>query len=538
MNNKTILAIDIGSTKVCSIIAEDSQEGLRIIGAGVERSQGLRKGTITNIDLASKAIKNSLEDAKRVAGESYDRGIVSISGAYAKSIDSSGIVNIPNKEIGVKEINRVMQTALYNANIPKEYDVLHALPYNFKVDEQEFVEDPLGMNASRLEVHTHIIITQKSNLNNLKRAVEAAGVQVENIVLNSYASSIATVNHDDKNLGVAVVDIGGNTSNFVIHAAGNSVRYNGFLPVGSNNITQDLSLALHTPVNVAENVKVTYGNLNFYHSPDDMIELPVIGDEQTTHEVSLDLVHQVIDARVSETVSLVARKIEESGLKKDIGAGIILTGGLTKLEGIRELAMDIFEMPTRLAKPRDMSGLFESLRDPAFSTAIGLILHAAGYYSQYEFDSNRRMRHNNEEAEKLNEVQLDDIKGFGAENQPDFGGIQKPNFGNNSRTPRGGNSFGNGNFGKQNPSQFGSQEIPTFNSNQNTMNPQGNQKNNMGFPNNEYGIQKNYADSIPPAVEMENRQIRRPNQQNGMQQANKNDTGFFSKTVQWINQLF
>jgi cell division protein FtsA len=538
LNSKTILAIDIGSTKVCSIIAEDSIDGLRIIGAGVDRSQGLRKGTITNIELASRSIKNSLEDAKRVAGEISDRAIVSISGAYAKSIDSSGIVNIPNKEIGIKEINRVMQTALYNANIPKEYDVLHALPYNFKVDEQEFVEDPLGMNASRLEVHTHIIITQKSNLNNLKRAVEASGVQVENIILNSYASSIATVNHDDKTLGVAVIDIGGSTSNFVIHAGGNSVRYNGFLPVGANNITQDLSLALHTPVNVAENVKVTYGNLNFYHSPDDMIELPVIGDEQTTHEVSLDLVHQVIDARVSETLSLVSQKVEASGLKKDIGAGIILTGGLTKLEGIRDLAMQIFDLPVRLAKPKDMNGLFESLRDPAFSTAIGLILHAAGYYSQYEFDSNRNMRHNNEEEDRLNEVSLDDIKGLGGANnnnnnqkrnqkpQKSFGtsevyGIEQNNIPNT--TP----DLNNINMGQQN-------NYSQTNKLRNGNTPQGSNNNYQGG----YGIKNNYIDEgLSPAFQDPNMQ-KQGQLSNRIPQNQPQENGIFTKTWQWINQLF
>ncbi len=177
--------------------------------------------------MASKSIKNALSDAKRVAGTEFVSAIVSISGAYTKSLNSSGIVNIPNKEVGLKEINRVMQTSLYNANIPNEYEVLHTLPYNFKVDDQDFIEDPLGMNAARLEVETHIITTQKSNLNNLRKAVKAAGVDVDNIVLSGYASAIATLNSDEKELGAAVVDMGGSTCNLVIHS-GNSVRYNDF----------------------------------------------------------------------------------------------------------------------------------------------------------------------------------------------------------------------------------------------------------------------------------------------------------------------
>ena len=421
----TILAIDVGSTKVCAIIAEikGAGEEVRIIGAGDEKSQGLKRGSITNIDLASRSIKTAFEDAKRVAGTFETEAIVSISGAYAKSINSTGIVNVPHGEIGLTEIDRVMQTAKYNADIPTEYDVLHVLPYNFKVDEQDFVEDPLGMNASRLEAYAHIIITPKSNFNNLKRAVELAGLKVKNIVLNSYASSIATVNHDEKSLGVGIIDMGGNTSSFVIHAAGNSIRYNGFLGVGSNHITNDLSMALHTPVKVAENVKITYGNLDYFS--DDLIELPVIGDENSTHEVSLDMVSNVIHARVAETLQLLSQQIDASGLRRDIGAGFVLTGGLTKLEGIRKLAMNILNAPVRLAKPKHLVGLFESLRDPAFSTSIGLIMYSTGSYSLYEFDSNGKMRYNEEVAEQQKmpkSVSLENISpinsNFGNRTQP------------------------------------------------------------------------------------------------------------------------
>lgn len=245
--SRTILAIDIGSTKICAIIAEvGNDKSISITGAGVCKAQGLKKGSITNIELASRSIKTALNDAKRVSGsDAAKTAIVSISGAYTKSVNSSGIVNIQNKEVSFKEIERVMQASLYNANIPNEYEVLHALPYNFKVDDQDYIEDPLGMNASRLEVDTHIITTQKSNLNNLRKAVRGAGIEVENIVLSGYASSIATLNQDEKELGVALIDMGGHTSNLVIHS-GNSIRYNEFLGVGSNHVTSDLSMALHT----------------------------------------------------------------------------------------------------------------------------------------------------------------------------------------------------------------------------------------------------------------------------------------------------
>ena len=393
--SRTVLAIDIGSTKICAIIAQiDNDNKIAITGAGTTKAQGLKRGSITNIELASRSIKTAVEDAKRVAGSDVKSAIVSMSGAYTKSLNSNGIVNIQSKEISFKEIERVMHTSLYNANIPNEYEVLHALPFNFKVDDQDFIEDPLGMNASRLEVETHIITTQKSNLNNLKKAVLSAGVEVENIVLNSYASSIATLNDDEKELGVAVIDMGGNTSNVAIHA-GNSIRYNEFLGVGSNHVTSDLSMALHTPLNVADEVKLTYGSLTDESS--DLIEIPVIGDMDSTHEVSLDVVHNVIYARVEETLMILAQFVENSGLKDQIGAGIVLTGGFSKMQGIRELAVATFgSMPVRLARPIETDGLFDELRGAEFSSAIGLVMYSAYAYTPYEIDANKRVRHTNE----------------------------------------------------------------------------------------------------------------------------------------------
>ncbi|WP_456381947.1 cell division protein FtsA [Hydrogenimonas sp.] len=394
--SKPLLAIDIGSSKVSVVIAEQKENAVHVIGFGVAKSQGVRKGTITNIELTTRSIRQALADAKRVAGTTSNRAIISISGAYTRSINSSGIVNIPQKEIGIKEINRVMQTALYNANIPNEYEVLHVLPYNFKVDEQEFIEDPFGMNASRLEVDTHIITTQKSNLNNLKKAVKSAGIGIENVVLGGYASAISVLNTDEKELGVCVIDMGGSTCEMVVHS-GNSIRFNTFLAVGSNHITNDLSMALHTPLYIAEKIKLEYGSLRSPSS--DLIEIPVIGDDEENHEISLEIVYNVIQARVQETLMILAKELEKSNLKDQIGAGIVLTGGMTKLEGIRELAMAIFDnMPVRIAKPRSVEGDFEPLHDPAFATVLGLLEYGAGEYTQYEIDSNRKMLHKKERS--------------------------------------------------------------------------------------------------------------------------------------------
>ena len=401
----TILAIDIGSTKICAIIAEIKDSEVTIQGHGISKSQGVKKGAITNIELASKSIKKAINDAKRIAGSNITSATVSISNAYAKSLNSTGIVNIPHKDISIKEINRVMQTALYNANVPTEYDVIHVLPYNFRVDDQDFIEDPFGMNASRMEVDVNIIMTQKSNLSNLKKAVRSAGVEIDGIVLSGYASAIATMDEDEKELGVAVIDMGGQTSNLVIHT-GNSIRYNDFLGVGSNHITNDLSMALHTPLQVAENVKVRHGNL--VESSNEVVELPIIGDEETRNGVSLEVVHSVIFSRVEEALMILSKSLEKSALKEQIGAGIILTGGMTKLKGMRELAQAIFTgMPVRVGYPDNVNGLFDELKDPAFSTVVGLLLYKAGGHTQYEIDFQQELLHSKAAYEEnLNDIRI------------------------------------------------------------------------------------------------------------------------------------
>ncbi len=400
----TVLAIDIGSTKICAIIAEIKDSEVTIQGHGISKSQGVKKGAITNIELASKSIKKAINDAKRIAGSNITSATVSISNAYAKSLNSTGIVNIPHKDISIKEINRVMQTALYNANVPTEYDIIHVLPYNFRVDDQDFIEDPFGMNASRMEVDVNIIMTQKSNLSNLKKAVRSAGVEIDGIVLSGYASAIATMDEDEKELGVAVIDLGGQTSNLVIHT-GNSIRYNDFFGVGSNHITNDLSMALHTPLQIAENVKVRHGSL--IESSNEMIELPIIGDEESRNGVSLEVVHSVIFSRVEEALMILAKSLEKSALKEQIGAGIILTGGMTKLKGMRELAQAIFSgMPVRVGYPDNVNGLFDELRDPAFSTVVGLLLYKAGHHTQYEIDFKQELLH----SKAMFEDNLNDIR--------------------------------------------------------------------------------------------------------------------------------
>ena len=397
--SKTILAIDIGSITTKAVIAEiDEFNDIKVLGHGFEKSQGVKKGIITNIDLASKTIKKAVSDARRIAGNNIHTAIVSISSAYTKSLNSIGIVNIPQKDITLKEINRVMETALYNADIPKDYDVLHVLPYNFKVDDQSNIEDPFNMNATRMEVEAHIIVAQKSSLSNLKKAIISAGLDVESIVLDSYASAIATMTNDERKLGVAVLDLGGQTSSITI-LKGNSVRYNNFLPVGSDHITNDISIALHTPLDIAEKVKIQYGDL--IEVSEDELELPIIGDNINTNIIPLKVVHDVMIARVEELLLILSKYLDKSDLRDRIGSGIILTGGLTKLRHIREFAQLIFPgISVRVAQPKELNGLFDGLKDPSNSTVIGLLLYKSGLNTQYEIDNNKNLLHNKEEQQQ------------------------------------------------------------------------------------------------------------------------------------------
>ena len=404
--SSTILAIDIGSTNIRAVIAEiDKFNEIKVLGHGFAKSQGVKKGIIINIDLASKAIKKAVNDARRIAGNNISSAIVSISSAYAKSTNSIGIVNISQKDITIKEINRVMETALYNANIPKDFEVLHVLPYNFKVDNQSNIEDPYNMNASRVEVKTHIIIVQKSSLSNVKKAIVSAGLEVESIILDTYASAIATLSEDEKTLGVAVIDLGGHLSSLSIFK-NNSLRYNNFLPIGSNHITRDISITLHTPLEVAEKVKKEHGDLNVVS--DDILELSIIGDTENKNSIPLEVVHKIIVARVDELLLLLAKYLKEDNLENSISAGIVLTGGMTKLKNIREFAQLRFPgISIRVGAPKELKGLCDELKGPENSTVIGLLKHKLGKYTQYEIDNKKRLLHNKEELDTLGNIKLE-----------------------------------------------------------------------------------------------------------------------------------
>ena len=381
-----ILAVDVGTSKTTAIIAEYN-ENLTVSGVGISKSKGIKKGIVTNIEEASKSIKSAVNDAKRVAGIEINRAIVSISNAYTKSIKSYGIVNIPAKEVTLKEINRALNSAVLNAAIPNDYVAIQAIPYNFKVDESDEIEDPIGMSGSRLEVSLHIILAQKSGLENLKKTFKLAGIEIDKIVNSSYASGLAVLKDDEKELGAVVIDTGASTSDISIFL-NNVLRYTDYLPLGSHHITNDLSIALHTTIKEAEDIKIHFER--YINNSEDLIEISLIGNENEKQKASISTITQVISARVEETFLLLNKKIEESGLKDKIGTGIVLTGGFTKFYNIKEIASHFFEgLPVRIGYPKEIEGLVDNLKSPEFSTAIGLLFYATGKSSKYEKDSNQ-----------------------------------------------------------------------------------------------------------------------------------------------------
>ena len=382
---KTILGIDIGSSKTVAIIADIGEEPT-ITGVGITKTKGIRKGTITNLEQVSSSIKQAVNDAKRIAGVNVDTAIVSISGTYTKSIQSHGIINIPSHEITLSEIHRVIQTSLYNANLQQDEVILQAIPYNFKVNDISDVEDPEGMSGNRLEVDVHIIISPRAAVENLKKTFKMAGIKVENIVLNAFASAIATLNDEEREQGVALIDIGATTSDLIIIKE-NAIRWSEFVGVGSHHITNDLSMAIKTPISKAEEIKLNIAKFK----DDDIVEVPIIGDDKT-QSINIVTIKQIMYARINETLMILNKLIEDSKLKDSL-SGIVLTGGFTNLTNLRETAIDIFgNMAVRVAKPKEINGLFKNLKSPEFSTAIGLILYSLGKHSSYEIDSNKKFR--------------------------------------------------------------------------------------------------------------------------------------------------
>ena len=423
---QVILAIDIGSSKICSLIAEVQGGVPRILGVGISQSRGIQKGVIKAIDSASKALKESLDEAKRMAGVDINKAYISLSGHCAKSENVYEMTGLQsNCEIGVKEINRIMQQADFKARqniIPQNFELVHILPYSFKLDNREFIDDPFGMIGSQLEMSARVVYVHRNDLTNLKKVVQSAGVEVVGIVLNAYASAIATLSDDEKELGVCCVDMGSGSCNFMIHR-GNAMQYEDFLSAGSWNITNDIAQVLSTTIDTAELIKKDFAKLNDL-TPEDMEmtldKVPTRNGE--TRMVPYEVLHGIVFSRVFDILQRIEQSIEKSGLKSALGGGIVITGGMSYMNGLKDLAKKVFtNLSIRIAEPKEINESFEMLKRKGypfacFSTAIGLVLYASGRFTNYELDANRKMKYKQKGQRSANvsdiekENNLDDIK--------------------------------------------------------------------------------------------------------------------------------
>lgn len=400
--NRTTLAIDLGSTSTIAVIAQnDLSNKINIKGIGVEKTKGVNKGNITDIELASETIQQALNTAKSSSDQiELEETVVSVSSAFTKGIRSSGIVNIPNGFISDKEINQVLQMALYNATIVPEYDVIQVLPIYFKVDDGNMVDNPLNMNGMRLEVSVYITTIKKTTLANISNTFKNAGVEVTNFVLSGYASTLSLLNEEREKTGFCVLDIGGTTTDILLYK-NKAILFNGFLPIGSNHITTDLSKMLHTPPAAAEKLKTEYGTLVPSNDSDESeahktikkVKIPVIGSDTDTKEMPLDMVQPIIHARVEELLILAKDKLEASGTMDKIGAGVVITGGISELPGIQELASKVFEgMPVTVANPQNIQNGYMSFDDPTMATIVGLLKYSLDTRQVFELGSDKQLR--------------------------------------------------------------------------------------------------------------------------------------------------
>jgi cell division protein FtsA len=371
------VGIDIGTTKVCTLVGELSdKDRVRIIGLGLEPSQGMHKGTVVDVAQATEAIRAAKRQAERTSGYEIGRAYISVAGKHISSLNSKGITGLnPNRGVVTpEEIERALEAARAVA-LPHNREVLHVIPRTFTLDGQEGIHNPLGLHAYRLEVEAHIITAASSSLRNLEKCVNDSGLAVDRFVLNQLASGEVALTEAERDSGVAVIDIGGGTTDLAIFIEG-TVWHTAVIEVGGNHITSDIAHVLHLPMAESERIKIDYGNARPEHVNRDMlITVQPFGEEMPTQLLAHD-VARIIEARVDEIFTLVMQEIKRSGYDGLLPAGIVLTGGTALLKGIRESASKIMRLPARVAQPEDITGLVDKLQSPAYSTGVGLLRFA------------------------------------------------------------------------------------------------------------------------------------------------------------------
>ncbi|BAW79601.1 cell division protein FtsA [Candidatus Nitrosoglobus terrae] len=368
-----IVGLDIGTSKVAAIVAEAHSQGeVEVIGMGFHASHGLKKGVVVNIDSTVQSIQIAVEEAELMAGCRIHSVFTGISGNHIRSLNSHGIVAIRDKEVSSEDIARVVDAARAVA-IPADRKILHVLPQEFIIDNQEGIRDPVGMSGVRLEAKVHIVSGAMSAVQNIIKCVRHCGLEVDDIVLQQLASSYSVLMDDEKELGVCLVDIGGGTTDIAVFTDG-AIRHTAVIPIAGDQITNDIAVALRTPTQHAEDIKLRYAcALTQLTSSDEGIEVPSVG-ERPSRRLSRQTLAGVVEPRYDELLKLVLQELQRSGYEELLGAGVVLTGGSAKMEGAIDLAEEIFNMPVRLGIPQHITGLADVARNPVHATGVGLLL--------------------------------------------------------------------------------------------------------------------------------------------------------------------
>ncbi len=369
--DEIIVGLDIGTTKIAAIVGEVTEDGTDIIGIGTAPSKGLRKGVVVNIDATVKAIQHAIVEAENMAGCEISTVYASISGGHIRGINSHGVVAVKDKEIRETDIARVIDAAKAMA-IPLDREVLHVLPQQYIIDDQDGIRDPLGMAGVRLESKVHIVTTAVTSGQNVVKCANRCGLQVADIVLDPLASSEAVIEDDEKELGVALVDIGGGTADIALFAEG-AIVHTAVLPLGGGHVTNDIAVGLRTPLEAAEGIKKRYGcALPSLIDEGDTIEVPSVGGRDP-RILERDLLVKIVQPRIEEIFEHIRSEIVRSGYFETLAAGAVLTGGTTIMEGVPELAEEVLGLPARRGLPRGVGGLTDVVRSPMYSTGVGLV---------------------------------------------------------------------------------------------------------------------------------------------------------------------
>jgi cell division protein FtsA len=374
--DEIIVGLDIGTTKIAAIVGEVTDDGLDIIGIGTAPSRGLRKGVVVNIDATVQAIQQAIVEAENMAGCEVSTVVAGISGAHVRGLNSHGIVAVKDKEIRDTDVARVIEAAKAVA-IPMDREVLHVLPQQYIIDDQDGIRDPLGMAGVRLESKVHIVTTAVTSAQNVVKCANRCGLQVSDIVLEPLASAEAVVEDDEKELGVALIDIGGGTTDIIIFADG-AIVHTAVLPLGGSHITNDIAVGLRTPLGAAEKIKRKYGcALPTMVEEDEKMEVPSVGG-RAPRVLSRKLMCKIVEPRVEEIFEHVRREIARSGYWDSLAAGVVLTGGTTIMDGLAEQAESVLGLPSRRGGPqKSIGGLTDVVKSPEYSSGVGLVLIGA-----------------------------------------------------------------------------------------------------------------------------------------------------------------